>query len=401
MSSDSSIEKANKVDLRVPVTEVDANLKIIGTAHVNKASVETVRDEIEKWQPDIVAIELCKSRHQALTEDKRLDKESLLTVIKEGKAPLVLIQSMLAAEQRKLGMDEGLQPGAEMIEALNIANSNGKRVELIDRDVQTTLRRAWSKMSLREKYRLLWSLVGEDDEDEDDITIDQILNDKDLMSEMMNELREIAPKAGEVLVDERDEYLAQKMQKIRGEGKVLAVIGAGHTEGVSRHLLSGMSYSEERIKELDLTPSPSKIWKFLQWGIPAIFISLVGWFAWNGDSGKLLEIFTIWTAANAIMAAVGVILARGHLLSVLVAAIASPITSLNPMLAAGWFAGYVQMKLDSPNAQDLQEFLKLDKWELYWKNPAGKVLLVTALGNLGSMSGAWIAGFLIGGASIF
>ena len=401
MSSDNSIERRNEVFSRVPVTEVDANLKIIGTAHVNKASVETVRDEIEKWQPDIVAIELCKSRHKALTEDKRLDKESLLTVIKEGKAPLVLIQSMLAAEQRKLGMDEGLQPGAEMIEALNIANSNGKRVELIDRDVQTTLRRAWSKMSLKEKYRLLWSLVGEDDEEEDDITIDQILNDKDLMSEMMNELREIAPKAGEVLVDERDEYLAQKMQKIRGEGKVLAVIGAGHTEGVSRHLLSGMSYSEERIKELDLTPSPSKIWKFLQWGIPAIFISLVGWFAWNGDSGKLLEIFTIWTAANAIMAAIGVILARGHLLSVLVAAIASPITSLNPMLAAGWFAGYVQMKLDSPNAQDLQEFLKLDKWDLYWKNPAGKVLLVTALGNLGSMSGAWIAGFIIGGASIF
>ena len=396
-----SIEKEIESMKRVPVTEIDSRLKIIGTAHVSKASVETVRDEIENWDPDIVAIELCDSRYKALTENKRLDKESLLTVIKEGKAPLVLIQSMLAAEQRKLGMDEGLQPGAEMIEALNIAKSNEKKVELIDRDVQITLRRAWSKMSLREKYRLLWSLVGEDEEDEDDISIEQILHDKDLMSQMMNELREIAPRAGEVLVDERDEYLAKKIQRIRDQGKVLAVIGAGHTEGVSKYLHEDVDYSKERIAELDTPPKPSKVWKVLQWAIPIIFISLVAWFAWNGDAEKLLQIFTIWTAANAVMAAIGVILARGHILSVLVAALASPITSLNPMLAAGWFAGYVQMKMDSPNAQDLQEFLKLDKWELYWKNPAGKVLLVTALGNLGSMSGAWIAGFLIGGASIF
>ena len=396
-----SIEKDDRGNIRVPVEEIDSQLRIIGTAHVSKASVETVREEIENWEPDIVAIELCNSRYKALTENKRLDKESLLTVIKEGKAPLVLIQSMLAAEQRKLGLDEGLQPGAEMIEALNIAKLNEKKVELIDRDVQITLRRAWSKMSLREKYRLLWSLVGEDEDDEDDIPIDQILHDKDLMSEMMNELREIAPRAGEVLVDERDEYLAKKIQKVRGDGKVLAVIGAGHTEGVSKYLQEGIEYSKDRIIELDTPPKPSKMWKGLQWGIPVIFVSLVVWFAWNGDSEKLLQIFTIWTAANAIMAAIGVILARGHILSILAAALASPITSLNPMLAAGWFAGYVQMKMDSPNAQDLQEFLKLDKWELYWKNPAGKVLLVTALGNLGSMSGAWIAGFLIGGASIF
>ena len=396
-----SIENDDGGNIRVPVEEIDSQLRIIGTAHVSKASVETVREEIENWEPDIVAIELCNSRYKALTENKRLDKESLLTVIKEGKAPLVLIQSMLAAEQRKLGLDEGLQPGAEMIEALNIAKLNEKKVELIDRDVQITLRRAWSKMSLREKYRLLWSLVGEDEDDEDDIPIDQILHDKDLMSEMMNELREIAPRAGEVLVDERDEYLAKKIQKVRGDGKVLAVIGAGHTEGVSKYLQEGIEYSKDRIIELDTPPKPSKMWKGLQWGIPVIFVSLVVWFAWNGDSEKLLQIFTIWTAANAIMAAIGVILARGHILSILAAALASPITSLNPMLAAGWFAGYVQMKMDSPNAQDLQEFLKLDKWELYWKNPAGKVLLVTALGNLGSMSGAWIAGFLIGGASIF
>ena len=396
-----SIEKDDRGNIRVPVEEIDSQLRIIGTAHVSKASVETVREEIENWEPDIVAIELCNSRYKALTENKRLDKESLLTVIKEGKAPLVLIQSMLAAEQRKLGLDEGLQPGAEMIEALNIAKLNEKKVELIDRDVQITLRRAWSKMSLREKYRLLWSLVGEDEDDEDDIPIDQILHDKDLMSEMMNELREIAPRAGEVLVDERDEYLAKKIQKVRGDGKVLAVIGAGHTEGVSKYLQEGIEYSKDRIIELDTPPKPSKMWKGLQWGIPVIFVSLVVWFAWNGDSEKLLQIFTIWTAANAIMAAIGVILARGHILSILAAALASPITSLNPMLAAGWFAGYVQMKMDSPNAQDLQEFLKLDKWDLYWKNPAGKVLLVTALGNLGSMSGAWIAGFLIGGASIF
>ena len=148
-----------------PVIDIDDKLRLLGTAHVATASVEAVRKQISEWQPDIVAVELCKSRYAALTNERRLDKEGLLKVIKEGKAPLVLIQSLLAAEQRRIGLDEGQQPGAELLAAVNAAEEADLEVALVDRDIQTTLRRAWKKMRLKEKVGLLWALISEEDDD--------------------------------------------------------------------------------------------------------------------------------------------------------------------------------------------------------------------------------------------
>ena len=147
-----------------PIIDVNENLRLLGTAHVATASVEAVKQNIEEWQPDIVAVELCKSRYEALTQDRRLDKEGLLKVIKEGKAPMVLLQSLLAAEQRKLGMDEGQQPGAELLAAVQTAEEYNLEVELVDRDIQTTLRRAWNKMRFKEKMGLMWALLDDDEE---------------------------------------------------------------------------------------------------------------------------------------------------------------------------------------------------------------------------------------------
>ena len=188
------------------IISIEDNIRLVGTAHVSKDSVELVKSEIEQWNPDIVAVELCESRFKALSENRRLDKESLLKVIKEGKAPLIIAQSMLASEQRKLGITEDLQPGAELIEAISLAKEKDKKVALIDRDIQITLRRAWKKMKFREKLGLLWSLVGQEDNSEE-FDIKEILENKDLMTMMIDELKEVAPGAGSVLVDERDEFL--------------------------------------------------------------------------------------------------------------------------------------------------------------------------------------------------
>ena len=150
-----------------PVIDINEHLRLIGTAHVATASVEAVRQQIEEYEPDVVAVELCKSRYDALVSDRRLDKEGLLKVIKEGKAPMVLMQSLLSAEQRKLGINEGQQPGAELLAAVEAANEVGCEVVLVDRDIQTTLRRAWKRMKLREKWRLLTSLLDDEELDED------------------------------------------------------------------------------------------------------------------------------------------------------------------------------------------------------------------------------------------
>ena len=377
-----------------PIIDVDENLRLLGTAHVATASVEAVKQNIEEWKPDIVAVELCKGRHDALTQKKRLDREGLLKVIKEGKAPMVLLQSLLAAEQRKLGLDEGQQPGAELLAAVEVANEAELRVELVDRDIQTTLRRAWNKMSFREKFGLMWALLAEEDPDED-LELEQMLADKDLLTSLMEELREVSPGAGSVLIDERDEYIARKISGIRSEGKVLAVLGAGHLDGVSKLLEQKVEPSEERIADLSVVPKGGRLLKSISYAIPLVLLGLLGWFVYNGDLASIKENGIYWFAGNFIGAALFCMLAGGHPIAILVAAIASPITSLNPALAAGWFAGYAQMKVKEPTGEDLTEFLKLDSAKLFWTNRAGRILLVTALTNLGSMAGAWISMGLI------
>ena len=377
------------------IVDINPSLRLLGTAHISTKSVEAVKQQIAEFKPEIVAVELCKSRYDSLVSGRRLDKEGLLKVIKEGKAPLVLLQSLLAAEQRKLGLDEGQQPGAELLEAVTIAESLDLQVELIDRDIQTTLRRAWRKMKFREKFKIIFSMLGED-EDDIDVDLDEILESRDILSDLMNELKEFSPGAGEVLIDERDAYLAQKIRSIDGNKRILAVVGAGHLNGIEDHLLRRQL--PRNLDELATVPKRSAFAKSIPWLIPLFVFSLFGYLLYQGNSVDLVELFTVWTLANAVLAAIGCIIARGHILAVLTAALASPITSLNPTLAAGWFAGYVQLKVAEPTAEDLQQFLKLESLGSFWSNKAGRVLLVTALTNLGSMMGAWIAAAgLLGG----
>ena len=368
-----------------PVVDVRENLRLLGTAHIATSSVEAVRQQIAEYQPDVVAVELCKSRHDALVSDRRLDKEGLLKVIKEGKAPMVLMQSMLSAEQRKLGINEGQQPGAELLAAVQAADEVGCEVALVDRDIQTTLRRAWKRMKFREKWRLLTSLL--EDDDEDDVDVNELLQDSDLLSSMMEELKGFSPGAGEVLIDERDTYIASKIAQLGTERRVLAVLGAGHLQGVSSKLTADDLSIES--DHLDTLPKPSLPRRMLPWAFPLVMIGVLAAVFSTSRGIDWVTFFTVWTASNAVFAALACLLARGHPLAVLTAALASPITSLNPALAAGWFAGYVQLKVAEPTAEDLQTFLKLEELSTMWTNPAGKVLFVTALTNVGSMVGAW------------
>ena len=380
------------------IVEVDENLRILGTAHVSSESVELVRNQIKEWKPELVAVELCPSRMSALTEPETLDSEDLLKIIKEGRSAMILLQSALAAQQRKIGLSSGEKPGAELLAAVNAAEDADIPVEMIDRDVVITLRRAWRKMGFFEKWRILNALLWE--EEEDSVPIEEVLGDSDLLSSMMEEAREVAPRAGEVLIDERDTFLAGRIQQIRGKGRILAVIGAGHLSGVVNNLGEPAIETTSRLAELAEEPTKSVWPKIIVTAIPIFLLGAVGWMAYNGEIDELKQTAQTWLLLNALVAGLGVLIARGHPLSILVGALASPITSLNPTLAAGWFAGYTQLKVASPTGKDAQDFLKLDEASLFWKNRVGKVLLVTALGNVGSMVGAWLAGGAILGQLI-
>lgn len=372
------------------VVDFDENLRLVGTAHVSSKSVETVKAQILKYRPDVVAVELCDSRLSNLREPETLDSEDLLKIIKEGKSAMILLQSALAVQQRKMGLSTGEKPGAELLAAVEGAEESQIPYEMIDRDVVVTLKRAWHKMGIMEKWRVVNTLIFDDNEEE--VSIEEVLEDSDMMSKLMEEARTVAPNAGEVLIDERDTFLAGRIQQIRSRGKVLAVVGAGHLEGIIENLNLPDNELTSKLPTLSLEP-PKRIWpKILLASIPLFLFGALGYMALNGEIAQIRQTAVTWLILNAVLAGIGVILARGHPLSALVGALASPITSLNPTLAAGWFAGYTQFKLDSPTVGDTKDFLALDDISLFWKNRVGKVLMVTAMGNVGSMAGAWIAG---------
>ena len=373
------------------IVDFSPNLRLVGTAHVSSKSVEMVRKEISEYEPDIVAVELCKSRLSSLKEPESLDSEDLLKIIKEGKSPMILLQSALAAQQRRMGLTTGEKPGAELLEAVQSAEESNIPVEMIDRDVVVTLRRAWRGMGIIEKWRVLSTLLLEEEE-EGELSIDEILGDSDMLSKMMEDARDVAPGAGEVLIDERDAFLAGRLQQIGGNGKVLAVVGAGHLEGIVNNLNDPPMDITSRLADLSKEP-PKKIWpKVIMAAVPLFLFGSVGYMAYNGDMEEIWQTAETWLVLNAVLAGLGVLIVRGHPLSILAGALASPITSLNPALAAGWFAGYAQIKVDAPTGGDAQEFLILDDFSLLWKNRVGKVLMVTIMGNMGSSIGAWLAG---------
>ena len=162
------------------IVDIDDKLRLVGTAHISSASVDLVRSQIEEWSPDLGAVELCESRKASLLEPDALDNADLLKILNDGKSHMILLQSALAAEQRRMGISSGEKPGAELLAAIEAAEDAEIPVELIDRDVLITLRRAWAKMGFLEKFRVLDALLWQED-DEEGATVEELLEDLSLI----------------------------------------------------------------------------------------------------------------------------------------------------------------------------------------------------------------------------
>jgi len=218
---------------------VGDNIVLIGTAHVSEKSVDEVREAINRHRPDIVAVELDPNRYKVLT-GKREWRDLPITKVLSGSNPYFFIaQAFLAALQRRIGMEQGVEPGAEMLAAIEAAGEDDIKVLLADRDISITLKRAWKKMSLREKMRLTWNLMaaitGVYDEEMEDIDVDQLM-EEDMLNMMVEELSELVPSVADVLIHERDTFIAKKILQASEDGKVLAVVGAGHINGLAEKL---------------------------------------------------------------------------------------------------------------------------------------------------------------------
>ncbi len=377
--------------------KINDKIVLIGTAHISKDSVAEVKKVIEEYKPNTVAVELCQRRYNAITKKREWENTPITKLLKSGNAYLFLLQTFLASIQRRLGKEYGVEPGSEMVAAINEAKKYGLKVALIDRDISITLNRAWRKMGLREKFRLTWeflkAILGYDEEELEELDFKKLM-DQDVISSLMEEFGEIAPSVTSVLINERDQYIAKKILDESKKGKVVAVVGAGHLKGIQEYIKNPSK--EIDIKELEYVPKKRiRISKIIAYLIPILFIGLlVGLLFFRGEAAynEIKDILIWWFLINGSLSSLGAIIARGHPLTIGTAFLAAPLTSLNPAIAAGWVAGFVEAKLRTPMVKDFKQLSKIDSLKDFWNNRVIRLLMVVALSNLGSMLGTFIAG---------
>ncbi|HIJ42000.1 MAG TPA: TraB/GumN family protein [Deltaproteobacteria bacterium] len=360
---------------------------LVGTAHVSNESAELVARVISDEHPDTVCVELCESRYQSMTQGNTWKDTDLIKVIKEKKAFLLLSNLLLASFQKKIGSKLGIKPGQEMLEAIKAADAAGAAIHLADRDVRTTLSRAWRLMGLWTKMKLLAQLVTSFGE-ADSITKEDIeaMKQQDMLETLLKEIGDLLPELRTVLIDERDQYLTEKIRTAPGK-RIVAVVGAGHVPGIKKNWDQSVD-----LKALETLPPKGKFLPFLKWGVPILVIGLIiaGFFMAGSDTGT--ELIKWWILANAVLAGIGAAAALAHPLTILSAIIASPITSLNPMIAAGWVSGLVETFLRKPRVKDFERLSEdIVSVKGFWSNKITRILLVVIFTNMGSSLGAFVA----------
>jgi pheromone shutdown-related protein TraB len=365
----------------------DKEITLVGTAHVSRESADLVAQVIEEEKPETVCIELCESRYQSLTKKKKWQNTDLLKVIREKKAFLLLSNLMLAYFQKKIGKKLGIKPGEEVLRAISAAQAIGAHVHLADRDIRTTLSRMWRVMGFWKKIKVLGQLITSAGQI-DAITEEDIekIKRKDVLETLLSEIGESFPDIKRILIDERDQYLAHKIRTAPG-GKIVAVVGAGHVPGIQ-------AYWEKPIDILLLEQIPPKgrLSRVLKWGIPALIVGIIifGFFMAGTAGGA--QMIKWWILANAVLAGLGAAIALAHPLTVLSAIVASPVTSLNPMIAAGWVSGLVEAFLGKPKVRDFENLPEdISTLKGFWKNKITRILLVVVFTNLGSSLGTFVA----------
>ncbi|NQD68508.1 TraB/GumN family protein [Bacillus haikouensis] len=360
---------------------------LIGTAHVSKKSAEEVKAVIERERPDSVCVELDEQRYQSIIQGEKWKETDIFKVIKDRKATFLLMNLAISSFQKRMAKQLGIQAGQEMIQGIESAKESGARLVLADRNIQVTFSRIWSNVGFTGKAKLLtqiiYSIFSSESISEEEL---EKLKSKDMLEGMLNEFTETFPKLKKPLIDERDQYLSQKIKEAPGK-KVVAVLGAAHVPGIKKEIQK--NHDLDRLNE---RPPKSKLPKIIGWGIPIFILALIAYtFISNPDAGMQQSLS--WILWNGGFSALGVAVGLGHPLAIVTAFVAAPITSLNPLLAAGWFAGAVQAYFKRPNVSDFDR-LSEDVLSIkgFWSNKVTRVLLIVVLANLGSSLGTFIGG---------
>lgn len=373
------------------ITKLDVNGKeiyLIGTAHVSLTSRQEVKDCIDEVHPDSICIELDEDRYEAFQNPKRWEETDIIQVIRENKTGYMIVNLILSSYQRRIAKKMNVQAGQEMLQGIESSKEINAHLVLADRNIQTTFKRIYRKHSFWQKIKLFSSMILSIFEDED-ITNEDIENLKqaDVLDVALKDIGKEYPIVAQVLIHERDQVLAYKIKNAPGN-KIVAVLGAAHIPGIKEEI-----YKVQDINELESIPKKKATSKIIGWIIPiAIILMILSMFTANSALG--LEQIKNWILWNGSLSALGTLIAWGHPLSILTAFIAAPITSLNPLLAAGWFAGLTEAFIRKPKVKDFENLMDdVSSVKGFYKNRVTHILLVVILANLFSTLGTVIGGF--------
>ncbi len=368
-------------------------ITIIGTAHVSRGSVDEVCAYIEAQKPDHVCVEIDAARYNSLISGAGWSQLNIYQVIRSRKGFLLLGNLVLSSFQKRIGMDLGVKPGEEMRAAIETAEANQIPFSFCDRDIQTTLKRAWVKTGFWGKNKLLAALLSSvfsrEKFDAEEI---EKLKQTSAVESMMAELAEYLPSVKHVLIDERDRYLATRIYQSPGERPV-AVVGAGHVPGIVawlERLDRGQASTD--LSDIDSVPPPKPISKLLPYVVPAVILGLIvsGFVrtGWQGGFDMLLR----WFLVNGTLSALGALVALAHPVTIIASFLAAPITSMNPTIGVGMVSGLMEAGLRKPRVIDF-ETLQDDILTVrgFFHNRLTHILLVFFFSTLGSAVGTFIA----------
>jgi pheromone shutdown-related protein TraB len=377
----------------------ESRVTLLGTAHVSRASAETVKTLLETNEYDAVAVELCPSRYNALINPDDLAKMDLLKVVRERRVVMVMASLALGAYQQRLAEQFGIEPGAEQREAIRIAQASHLPLMLIDREISVTLKRVAGNLVWWKRFGLFAGLLGAiiSKEEVSEAEIEH-LKEGDILETTFAEFAEDRQDLYLPLIDERDRYMAARLlQEIEQHEheNLLAVVGAGHLNGIASYLENPPGTSSEVIEQLDQQPRPSRWPKLIPWIIVALV--LTGFFiGFKRNPGLGWELVFDWVLINGGLSALGALLAAAHPLTVLIAFLAAPLTSLNPTVGAGMVTAATEIYLRKPKVADFSN-LRSDTTNLrgWWRNRVSRTLLVFVFSTIGSAVGTYVAGFRI------
>jgi len=363
---------------------------VIGTAHVSRGSVELVEAVIKAERPDAVCIELDQDRYQALSQPNRWERLDLKEVFRNRQLATLLINLLLASYQKRLGDQTGVKPGAELLAAARCAESLDIPFSLCDRNVRVTLRRAWGSVGFLRKASLLAGLIAALF-DTTKISEEELarLKQADALSSLLEELGRELPEIKEVLIDERDIYLAEKAKEAAGD-KVVLVVGAGHVEGVENALHHDHS---RLLPSLETIPPPPPYLKIIGWLIPLVILGSLGGIGFRHGMSAAGQNLLFWILANGVPAAAGAALALAHPLTIATGFLAAPVTSLTPVIGAGYVTAFVQLMARPPLVREFEQVLDdMGTFKGWWSNRLLKIMLAFLLPGVGSMIGTWVGG---------